>query len=165
MRAELARDAVEVAVGRLVPFETAGLVEIGVLERIVPGAFKDLEGLGDDPGPLASRDAVLQGEETVLHFLIRRIAGEAEAHRLAEVLPVVWDEVQRGLLGAQDVLCRVGAVAALEEHRIAVLARDVVGEAEGVGTEVGLAVLCDRADEHGGHGEEGGSLIEVVNDA
>ena len=59
MRAELARDAVEVAVGRLIAFEAAGLVETGVFECIVPGAFEDLEGLGNDFGALAFRDAVL----------------------------------------------------------------------------------------------------------
>ena len=58
MRAELARDAVEVAVGRFISFKAAGLVEIGVFERIVPGAFEDLEGLGNDFGPLAARDAL-----------------------------------------------------------------------------------------------------------
>ena len=58
MRAEFARDAVEVAVGRFISFEAAGLVEIGVFERIVPGAFEDLECLGNDLGPLAARDAV-----------------------------------------------------------------------------------------------------------
>ena len=46
MRAEFARDAVEVAVGRLIAFEAAGLVEIGVFKRVVPGAFKDLECFG-----------------------------------------------------------------------------------------------------------------------
>ena len=44
--AEFARDAVEVAVGRLIAFEAAGLVEIGVFKRVVPGAFKDLECFG-----------------------------------------------------------------------------------------------------------------------
>lgn len=46
MCAEFARDAVEVAVGRLVAFEAAGLVEIGVFKRVVPGAFEDLECFG-----------------------------------------------------------------------------------------------------------------------
>ena len=58
VRAELARDAVEVAVGRLIAFEAAGLVEIGVFKRVVLGAFKDLECLGNDFGPFTFRDAV-----------------------------------------------------------------------------------------------------------
>ena len=47
---ELGGDAVEVVVGRLIAIETAGGVVLGVVQFPDPGAFDDLDSIGQDHG-------------------------------------------------------------------------------------------------------------------
>ena len=105
--AELARNAVEGAVGRLVALQQPGLIEIGVFKRAVPGAFEHLKRLFHDQGTLAVALPPFQREQAVFHLFLRGVPGEAQPHRLAEILFVVGDEVERDFAPRQDVLRRV----------------------------------------------------------
>ena len=171
--AVLGGDAVEVPVrGRIAAvLQLAADVLLGVLQIAHPGALHDLIGLGDHLGArcggvLLDAQAVLQMEAEVLHLLGGRIAGPALGDDLLVVAAALGHEVDGHLLApGQQMLGRVGGVARLQHHSVVALACDVVGEAEGVGAHGGAAVLGQGGDHHGGHGEIGAGLVEVVNNA
>ena len=168
--AEFRGDAVEIVVGGGVAVQQAGLVVLCVVQRIHPGAFKDLEALRDDLGILPGRiglfaQPVLQGEDAVFHLLLRRISGEAHPHRFLEVFAFVGNEVEGALFILQQALGRVGGIAAAQQHSVVFLACNVVGLTERIGAEAGLAVVGQGPHHDGGHGEKGGGLVEIVHDA
>ena len=163
MRAELARYAVEAAVGRLVSFKAAGLVLKGVFKAVVPSAFEHLKRLLNDLRAAPVQFAGAEREQAVLHLLFRRVPGKAQAHRLAEKLFLVGDKVERDLFRAQNVLRGVGAVAAFEQHGVIILTRDIIGETQRIRPEIGHAVFRDRARQDGGHGKERRCLIKIVH--
>lgn len=164
MRAVAAGDAVELAIGRLVPLEATGAVEIGVLETAVPSTLEDLKRLLHQLGTIVAQRTVKQGKEAVFHLFLGGIARKTQPHRLFEVLALVGNEVEGYLARAQDVLGRVGTVAHLEDHRIVVFARDIVGKTQRIGAQIGLPALGHGGRQNGGHRKERGRLIKIVDD-
>lgn len=168
VRAEFARNPVEVAVGRFVPFEATRFVEVRVFERIVPCAFEHLKRLGNHFGAFSAlrfRNAVLQRENAVFHLLRRGIAGEAEPNRFFEEFSPVGNKVEGNLFRPQQILRRVGAVPTFEDHGVIILARNVVGEAERVGAEVGVSAFVERPRKDRGHRKICRGLVKVIDDS
>ena len=169
VRSELARDAVEVVIRRLIAVQLAGLVAVGAVQLAHPCAFKDLDRVGDHHRTHIVRVflhdlALLQRELAVGHFVLRLVARPGELHGFLEVLRVVVDEVDGALAGAEDVLRGVGGIAAVEEHGVAALARHIVRRDQGVGSERRGAVLGKGADNDGRHRVVQRGLVEVVHD-
>ena len=165
MGAELGGDAIEIVVGRLVAVELAGLIVLSAVQLPDPGAFDDLDGIGQDHGALALCLALLQLEFAVRHLVLGLVAGPGELHALLEGLGLIVHEVDGALAGTQDVLGSIGGIAAGKQHGIEVLAGHIVGLDQGIGAKGGGAVLAEGADHHGGHGEEQGSLVEIIHHA
>ena len=166
--AEFARDAVEVVVGRLVAAEFAGSVPVRAVELPHPGAFDDLDRVGQDLGPLFAglllQKALLQAESALRHLVGGLVAGPGELHGLPEGFRFVVDEVDRAAAAAQDVLGGVGRIAAAQEHGVVVPARHVVGLHQGIGAEIRRPVLAEGGDDDSRHREEKRGLVEIVND-
>ena len=154
MRAELARDTVEGAVGRLIPLQLSWFVKIGVLKRAVPGAFEHLESLFDDKGTFTFRLTLFKRKNAVFHLFLRGISGETKPHRFTEIFFIVGDKVEGDLASRQNVLRRIGIVAAFQQHCIAILACDVVGETQRIGSEIGPAFTVQSSDKYGRHREK-----------
>ena len=164
--AELGGDAVEIMVGRLVAVEVAGHIVLGIIQFTDPGAFDYLNGIGQNHGALLAgglfNDALLQLELALGHFVLGLVAGPAELDAFLEGLGLIIHKVDGALAGAQDVLSGVGGVAAGKQHGIEILACNIVRLHQTVGAQCGGAILAQCADDNGGHGEEQGSLIEIV---
>ena len=166
MGAELGGDAVEVVIGRLIAVQLAGLIAIGVVQFPHPGALDHLDGVGEDlrallPGLLLDL-AGLPAEAAPGHLVLRLVPGPAELDAFLEGGWLVVHEVDGALAPGQDVLGRVGGVAAAQQHGVVVLAGHIVGLAQGIGPQRGGAVLAQGADDHRGHGEIQRGLVEVV---
>jgi len=163
---ELGSDAVEIMVGRLIAIEFAGLVVLCVVKSADPCAFDCLNCIGKHHGAgftgLFFNLTLLQFELALGHFVLGLVSGPAEFYALFEGLGLVVNEVNGALAIAQDILSGVGGVAAAKEHCVIILAGNIVGLNEGVRTEGGAAILAQSADNYSGHGEEEGSLIEIV---
>ena len=164
MRAELAGNAVEIAVRGIVALEVSRLIEVGVFEGIVPGTLKNLKRFRNELRPYACKFALLQVKKTIFHFFFGGVAGEAETHRFAEKFPIVGNEIQRYRLVAQNVLRRIGRISAFKQHGVAFFSRNVVRKAQGIRAEIGHSVFGNRADKYGRHREKGGSLVKIIHD-
>ena len=164
--AELGGDAVEVVIRRLIAVQHAGLVVLRVVQLAHPGALDHLDRVREHHGALLAGLlldlALLQAELALGHLVLGLVAGPGELDALLEGFGVVVHKVDGTLAAAEDVLCGVGGVAAAQQHRVVILARDVVGLAQGIGPQRGGAILAQRADDHCGHREEQGGLVEVV---
>ena len=86
------------------------------------------------------------------------------AYRFAEKFPVVGNKIQRYRLVAQDILCRIGRIAAFEQHGVAFFSRYVVRKTQRIRSEIGHSVFGNRADKYGRHREKGGSLVKIIHD-
>ena len=162
MRAEPACYAVEVAIRRLVALCFARLVFERVFKRAVPAALEHLKGLLYNLRTLALRKPLFQRKNAVFHFIRGSVAGEAEAHRLAKVFFVVGYKIKRNPASAQNILRRVRAVSAFQQHCIAVFTRNVIRKAQRIRAEVCCAALRNRADKYHGHRKKCRGLIKIV---
>ena len=137
----------------------------GVFQLAVPAAFKDLIGLPDDLRAgwiLGTGLAVFHGKKIGFHLFFRR-AGESETHRLLKIGAVIRDKIEGAFAALQQVMTGIGGVAAFQQHGIAALAGNVVGEAQGIGADIQAAVIIYGTDAHGRHGEEGRGLVEIIH--
>ena len=163
MSAELAGYAVKIAVRRLVTFQTAGFILESVFKLVVPGAFKHLKSLLDDLGALSVRLTFSEREYAVFHFLGGGKSREAKSHGFAEILFVVRNKIERGFFGAQNILRRIGTVAALQNHGVTLLARDVIRKAQRIRAEIGLSALRNCRDKQRRHGKIRRRLIKIIH--
>ena len=164
MCAEFACDAVKIAVGRFIPFQTARFIFVRLFQRTIPAALEYLKSFLHDQRTVALAFAFFKREQTVFHFFRCRFAGEAQTHRFAEIFAVVGDKVERNFTSAQNVLRRVRGIAAFQDHGVILFPRDIVGETKRICAEIGFSVFVRRADKRGRHGKEGRGLVKIVYD-
>ena len=143
-------------------------VVLRAVESIDPGALHGLQRLGDHLrisalGILGLAKSVLEVECEIFHLLGGRVARPAQAHHLLEGLPLVIQEVDDAFLVLDEVLGRVRGIAALQHESVILLAGHIKRCQKRVRPAGRLPLVCKRADEHGGHREEQGSLVEIVD--
>ena len=167
-RSEFGSDPVEVVVGRLVALHLAGLISVRTVQVPHPGALDDLEGFLHDQRTrtlFSVCETSFQSEAAVFHFLRRCVSWPAELHGPFEIFPVIRNEVDGTFSRAQNVLGRIGRVAAVQEHCVILLACHVIRLDQTVRTEAGRPVLRQRADQHGRHREKQRGLVKIVYDS
>ena len=135
-----ARDAVEIVVWAWIALEQARFVILGIVQFAHPGAFHHLEGFPHHQGKglirmLSCHLPLFQGEDTMLHFFLRLVAGKAQPHRFFEVFLLVGDKVEGASAVAEQVLCRIAGVAGTEKHGIIIPSRHIVGLEQGISAQ------------------------------
>ena len=169
MGTELAGNTVEIVVGALVSVQLTGLILIGAVQFPHPGTLDDLNRIRQHLGSFLAgfflQQALLQLEITLGHLFRGLIAGPGQLHRFLEGRRLIVDEVEGALTGAENILCRIGGIAAAQKHGVVILACHVVGLYQGIGAQIGGAILTKGADYYGRHREKQRGLIEIVHDA
>ena len=166
MGAELGGDAVEIVIGRLIAVQLTGQIVLGVVQLPYPGAFNDLNGIGENHGPFFAgglfNETLFQLELAFGHLVLRLVTGPAEFYTFSERLGLIVHKVNGAFAGTQNVLGGVGGIAAGKEHGVEILARNIVGLYQGIGTQSGRAVFTQGGDYHSGHGKKQGGLIKII---
>ena len=162
MRSEGCRDAVEVMILfqiiMIFTFVERACV-LGIVQRIDPCAFNDLEGLLDDLGICTCRiflfaQPVFEFQTEILHLFFRLVTRPSQSDGLLEVLPVIRQEIDRAFLMLDQVLGCVGAVPAFQQQRVVILAGYIERCQKRIRSECRLPFIRQCTDEYDRHREK-----------
>ena len=169
MGAELAGNAVEIVIRAFVSIEFTGKVFIRAVQFPHPGALDDFDGIRQHLRSCLTGffldQALLQLEIALGHFLGGLISRPGQLDGFLEGGGLIVNKVESALTRAENVLRRIGRIAATQKHGIVIFTGHVIGLHQRVRAQIGGAVLTQRADYHGGHREEQRGLIKIIHDA
>ena len=153
----------------LVAVQFARKVPVRSVERAHPRALDRFDRIGQHHRALFAGflfdHALFEAEVALRHLVGRLVAGPTEFNRFLEAFRIVVDKVDRALAVAQDVLRRVGRIAAAKQHRVVILACHVVRLHQRIRSQRRTAVLAQRADDDRRHREIQRRLVKVVDDS